>query len=283
MRILNWNCGGGFFTKEKYKSILKYDADILIIQECSKPTSSITKEFKCKYQINKLLWEVNYKKEEIEMEDKCKENEHKKNIKQKWLAVFPKENIKLEKIVLNNECDEQLTWWSEEETKIPIIKNKCLKIFNPVYIENFNLLLLGIHAEAPEKPKRYQYIGQVNTYLEKNKLELEKYKKIIIAGDFNTGFKENDKEKYDEFIKSYDENYNLKNCIYNYSNEFIPTYYKSNKDKYINDFIFLSKFLDVEPINPDDWRIDISGHKKWGYVSKENKGSDHCPLIIEIK
>ena len=39
MRIVSWNCGGwscGGFTVEKYHEMLRFNPDILVIQECTK-------------------------------------------------------------------------------------------------------------------------------------------------------------------------------------------------------------------------------------------------------
>lgn len=36
MRIVSWNCNGKF--REKYRYLLKLQADILVIQECENPS-----------------------------------------------------------------------------------------------------------------------------------------------------------------------------------------------------------------------------------------------------
>jgi hypothetical protein len=168
---------------------------------------------------------------------------------------------------------------------VSIIENNNLKAFNPVYINSLKLLLLGVHAKNPEKPNRLKWLGQIKEYLKTNKIILEKYENVIIAGDFNAGFKINDEEAYSELIKLFRNEYYLKNCVQNYSKKYIPTYYKPDALGYVDDFIFLSDLFSVKIIEPTDkteWEIDEKGNKRWGYIDKCSKGSDHCPLVIEI-
>jgi hypothetical protein len=101
--------------------------------------------------------------------------------------------------------------------------------------------------------------------------------RVIITGDFNTGFGENGEGEYNKFVESYNNKYNVKNCIQNYSDKFIPTYYHTNNCGYINDFCFFSKFNDINIINQKDEWENIGNIKLW-------KGlSDHRPFIIELK
>lgn len=114
----------------------------------------------------------------------------------------------------------------------------------------------------------------------KNVLENIK-NRIIMAGDFNTGFGENGKKEYNKFVGSYNNKYNLENCIKNYSNKFIPTYYHTKARHanvgYVNDFCFSSKFNDVTIINQKDEWENIGGIKLWRGLS------DHRPFIVELK
>lgn len=43
MKILSQNCNGKF--REKYKEVLKYKADIYVIQECEKPDKYFNKKY----------------------------------------------------------------------------------------------------------------------------------------------------------------------------------------------------------------------------------------------
>jgi exonuclease III len=281
MKILNWNCEGGFFTKGKYKLVEKYDADIMIIQECSNPDKSIDKKVTKLYQ--NYCWLPDYKQEEVLIEGRT--------VKDVGVAVFSKDGILLNGLPWKTECDEEITWWKvdkktetpTQKAGTPIIKNKRLRGFNPVYIEYLDLLLLGVHTKTGVTPKKYDGMGQMWAYLNNIVSELNNYKNVIIAGDLNAGFKECDREKYKKLIKTYDESSNLKESVRNYSDEFIPTHYESSGIGYINDFIFLSKFLNINVEPTGEWKANKKDKKKWGYVDEENKGSDHCPLILEIE
>jgi hypothetical protein len=103
--------------------------------------------------------------------------------------------------------------------------------------------------------------------------------RIILAGDFNTGFKNNDKSKkdYDKFIGMY-EKYNFKDCNKNYSPNFIPTsyWYLKYNGFYLNDFCFSKNMGKTELLNKKDEWEEIGKKKLW-------KGlSDHRPLIFNI-
>jgi exonuclease III len=102
-------------------------------------------------------------------------------------------------------------------------------------------------------------------------------KSIILTGDFNTGYKYIDKEKYDDFISKYQNKYNLKNCIHNYSKDFIPTsYWKRNGQFYINDYCFSKNFTNIKLLNKQDEWKNIGKMQLWRGLS------DHRALIIEL-
>ena len=44
MKIISWNCKGKF--REKFKEIIKEDADIYVICECENPACSESEEYK---------------------------------------------------------------------------------------------------------------------------------------------------------------------------------------------------------------------------------------------
>ena len=43
MKIISWNCCGKF--REKFKEIIKYNADIYVIQECEDPSQSKNEQY----------------------------------------------------------------------------------------------------------------------------------------------------------------------------------------------------------------------------------------------
>jgi exonuclease III len=144
---------------------------------------------------------------------------------------------------------------------------------------NENIIIINIYNK-----KNYAYYGSYTKMLEdfENDKEIINILKrtdsrIIIAGDFNTGFRIEDKEKYNNFIELYNK-FNFKDCFGNYSETFTPTYYHvSNKQFYLNDFCFSKNFCDIKIVNKNGEWENIDKRKLW-------KGlSDHKPLIIELK
>lgn len=104
-KILTWNCNGAF--RKKFESVLDFDADICIIQECENPTESGHKDY--------IKWADNYL--------------WTGDTKNKGLAIFAKPNIKLEK----------LNWTNN-------FKNHSVKHFLPCKVNNdFDLLAVWTH------------------------------------------------------------------------------------------------------------------------------------------
>ena len=100
---------------------------------------------------------------------------------------------------------------------------------------------------------------------------------IVLAGDFNTGFTINGKDKYIQFIELYWDKYKVKDGIKNYSDDFIPSSYWRKKGQfYLNDYCFFKNFTNIKLLNyQNDW-ININNTKYW-------KGlSDHRSFIYEI-
>jgi exonuclease III len=213
VKILSWNCDGGFFTKEYYKNILKHNADILIIQECSDPDKALSKEILELYP--RKVWLPDYKQDEVLLEGRT--------VKDIGIGIFSREENSLKKLSWETECDHDIIWWKDDKVpETPIIRNKRLRGFNPVsvYIKEKDLLLtvLGVHTKTGisyDPPNLGNKIGspndkgQMRLYLEKNGHRLKDCKKerkgVIIAGDLNTGFRDNEKDrkKYYELIEPY--------------------------------------------------------------------------------
>ncbi len=118
MKILSWNCNGKF--REKYKEILKYNADIYVIQECEKPDKYFNKKYEnFKNFANNYLWIGN--------------NDNK------GLAVFAKDNINLK----------ELKW-----------KNYSLRYFLPILVNNkYTLLAVWAGKPYIEEYYVYQQIN----------------------------------------------------------------------------------------------------------------------------
>lgn len=80
MKIISWNCNCKF--REKFKEIIKYNADIYVIQECENPEVCSNLEYK------------DFSKNHIWIGNNCN----------KGLGIFAKENIKLEKLDWPSYC-----------------------------------------------------------------------------------------------------------------------------------------------------------------------------------
>ncbi|HNI87163.1 MAG TPA: endonuclease/exonuclease/phosphatase family protein, partial [Leptospiraceae bacterium] len=133
MKIITWNCNGGF--RKKFKRLLGFNADIYIIQECEEigKYESFQKEL-LENSIENFLW--------------TGEN------KNKGLGVFSKKNIEIEKLDWNFSY-----------------RGRTLKYFLPFQVnKEFRILAVwNHHADA----KVFSYIGQFWLFLQNNKKEFK--------------------------------------------------------------------------------------------------------------
>jgi exonuclease III len=105
LKIVTWNCNGAF--RKKFHSLINYQADIYIIQECENPIESKDNEYQ--------IWANNY----LWIGD----------TKNKGLGIFAKPEIILEK----------LDWTNK-------FKNHSVKYFLPCKVNNdFDLLAVWTH------------------------------------------------------------------------------------------------------------------------------------------
>lgn len=105
MKIISWNCNGAF--RKKFKHLLDFNADILVIQECENPSKTDHDEYK--------QWAENY----LWIGDN----------KNKGLGIFAQKSITLDK----------LNW----PTKF---KDHDVKYFLPCRVnDNFDLLAVWAH------------------------------------------------------------------------------------------------------------------------------------------
>jgi exonuclease III len=110
MKIISWNCNGAL--RNKFEHLLKFDADVCVVQECENPIHTNHKEY--------LLWASNYL--------------WKGDSKNKGIGVFAKSEIKLE-----------LLDWSS------IYKDHEVKLFLPCLINN-EIQLLGVWTKQNSSP-----------------------------------------------------------------------------------------------------------------------------------
>lgn len=233
MKIVTWNCNGAF--RKKFKSIIDLDADIYVIQECEDPKLCKDEDYK--------NWARNY----LWIGDS----------KNKGLAIFAKENIKIEK----------LDW-------VNVYDGHEVKHFLPCLINN-KTKLLAIWAHQNNSPT-FGYIGQIWKYLKINK---DKLRETIIIGDFNSN---SIWDKWDRWWNHSDVVNELNevglNSVYHYrfnekqGEETKPTFFlqrKVNKPYHI-DYIFSNE----EVLNTLRY-FDILEKENWLDLS------DHLPLLLE--
>lgn len=110
MTIITWNCNGAF--REKFESLDKFNADILVIQECENPAETKSKKYKD--------WATNY----LWQGDN----------KNKGLAVFAKSHLPLNK--LN---------WTDT------YKDHKVKHFLPVSVDN-KFIILAVWTHQNNSP-----------------------------------------------------------------------------------------------------------------------------------
>jgi exonuclease III len=269
MVIIDWNCQGKF--REKH-GILKYNWDILAIQECEDPeyVKNKSEEYYRWARNHHYIW---------------KGDNHNKGV-----GIFSKNNnMKL------------LEWPNEfpngEEFDYPDILfpdhliSKELKYFVPVNInEDFMLLNISTKKLGGTGSTKYQYTGLITQYLKLNK-DMMINKDIIIVGDFNNNIrlceKYPDKVRFKKMMAEFDaieyeSLYHISNNI-KIGEEQYPTRYYSgknikNRPDHI-DYCFVSKIFKngrIKVAQENEWKLNEKGNKRW-----EGK-SDHCPIIIEF-
>ncbi|EMY71205.1 endonuclease/exonuclease/phosphatase family protein [Leptospira vanthielii] len=250
MKIISWNCSGGF--RKKYPRTFNLKADILIIQECENPYNY--PEFFKKLEHTKYFWEG--------------ENQNR------GIGIFFNETIDLK----------LLNWSSEFSISIPGVisehlrwNTKDLKQFLGVSIsENHNLIAVWTKGG---KNQSFRYIGQFWKYLLANKSNIVE-KPTIIIGDFNSNSIWDKIDRWwnhTEIIKILN-SWNYKSLYHEaytekQGEEKIPTFFLQRKKEksYHIDYAFLPNELlknsEIQLGKFEDW-IDLS---------------DHVPLIIEFE
>lgn len=221
MKIVTWNCNGAF--RKKFDSILDFDADIYIIQECENPNESNHSNYKD--------WACNY----IWIGD----------TKNKGLGVFAKPTIKIEK--LN---------WTDK------FKDHTVKHFLPCKINN-NFDLLAVWTHRNNSPnfgyigQLWKYI-QVNRECLNNTLIAGDFNSNSIWDEWDRWWNHSDvvRELKELGIESI--YHNLTNE--KHGKETIPTLYFQKKltRPYHIDYIFGAKIFTEKTI-----KFEIGQFDKW--------------------
>jgi len=248
MKVVTWNCGGGF--RDKFKIIEKLEADVYVIQECENPDLSSNGDYKS--------WA---------------------NGRRAWVGKPGKKGLGIftSKLPL-----EALNW--EKSFNWPNVKNISEsddpRYFLPCRFDN-KVNLLGVWAHRGSIHK-YRYIGQVWGYLQINKTNLATSETLIL-GDFNSNkiwdvervkaqWKHSDvvselsemgfKSLYHELGKGVEQGKEEVNTFYSYRDE--------NKPYHI-DYVFGSKAILVKKPS-----------FKVGQFTEWIKHSDHMPITVEF-
>ncbi|MBC7694330.1 MAG: endonuclease/exonuclease/phosphatase family protein [Burkholderiales bacterium] len=235
MKIVSWNCNGAL--RKKFNALMTIDADIYIIQECENPADSKDKDYK--------NWASNY----LWIGDS----------KNKGLALFAKENIKLD-----------LLDWSNN------YKDHSVKYFLPCMINNdFQLLAVWTHQN---NSPNFGYIGQFWKYLQVNK---DKFRKIIIVGDLNSNAIWDQWDRWwnhSDVIKELEE-ISIKSLYHEFykesqGKEIKPTFFlqKNASKSYHIDYYFSSK-----EITSNLKGLEVGDFSNWKQMS------DHVPMTITLK
>lgn len=235
MKIVTWNCNGAL--RNKFGRLAELEADICIVQECENPELAKHKEYK--------TWASNYL--------------WKGDTKNKGVAIFAKDNIKLDALDWSNQYEDH-----------------SVKYFLPCRINNkFNLL--GVWTHKNNSPN-FGYIGQFWKYLQVNK---NQFGDVIIAGDFNSNAIWDEWDRWWNHSDVVDilRKQNVLSVYHEMTNEaqgkeIQPTFFLQRKleKPYHIDFIFCSESIINQVKN-----FEIGDLNKWIEVS------DHLPLVMELR
>lgn len=161
MKIVSWNCEGGFYENRKYKKIQKLDADIYVIQEVNKPKCADDE------------YEEFMKNSELLLYDDNDESGNNKGI-----AIIAKEGIKLD----NNN-------WEFEYNDFLSLRVK----------DSFNLVGVWTHKKKGNSSK--EYVNRMEKYLEDHDKEFINSDNLIICGDFNIDISLKEQEGQNRYIE----------------------------------------------------------------------------------
>ena len=247
MKIITWNCNGGF--RNKLAEIDKLNADILVIQECENPAMST---IKYKDWAGEYLWVG--------------------ESKNKGIGVFPKKDNSVSHLKLDGEfkisgltgTSETLTW-----------STSSLRLFLPFSINN-DIHALGVWTKGSDS-EVFGYMGQFWKYLQIHKNDFKREKQLIL-GDFNSNKIWDKKDRWwnHSDVVTELEKIDLASLYHHHFNEeqgseSSPTLFlqKNIQKPYHIDYVFVSK----DYLSSD---IKIGQRENWLSLS------DHMPIEIGI-
>ncbi|MCW7471732.1 endonuclease/exonuclease/phosphatase family protein [Leptospira kanakyensis] len=249
MKIVSWNCAGGF--RKKFEKIKNLNPDIIIIQECENP-NLYKKEF-LSFEYKSFIWEG--------------------ESKNKGIGIFTKPNLKLQKLEWNHVFEISIS-----EIKSDLLKwnSKDLKQFLPFSI-NDNIHFIAVWTKGNEN-QAFGYVGQFWKYILANKNEILNQKPIII-GDFNSNkiWDKIDRWWNHSEIINILESWNYKSLYHEkfqeeQGKEKNPTFFLQRKREkpYHIDYAF------IQSVKLKKASLELGKFEDW------IEFSDHLPLIIEF-
>ena len=252
MRIVSWNCAGGF--KKKYHLLDTLKFDLLIIQECEDPARTTSKYYKD--------WAQNYL--------------WKGNNKNKGIGIFTKKHFSLEKLEWSNSFTLPI---KKDQSSCHTWSTDDLELFLP-FSYNRSKTIIGVWTKSADC-KKFAYIGQVWKFLQLHSQELTQNNNTsnYLIGDFNSNRIWDGKSRWKNHSDVVEELSALGlTSLYHHSrmedhgHETTPTFYMYRKPEkpYHIDYAFCPEdTLDAH-------KLTIGDSQEW------LNHSDHVPLIIDI-
>ncbi len=249
MKIVTWNCGGGFRNKIGHADSL--NADLLIIQECEDPALS---SIEYRKWAGDYIWTGSNKN--------------------KGIGIFPKNGHSVETLKWSGNYSlnglhsqsEAKSWWTEDlQLFLPFTLNNDINIL-ACWTKGSNDLVFG-------------YIGQLWKYIQIHRNDL-KYPRTIIAGDLNSNAIWDKPDRWWNHSDAISELEELGfESLYHYLNDCAqgleehPTFYlhRNSAKPYHIDYFLMTRDLLTSS------QLEIGDIVSWLSVS------DHMPLIATLE
>ena len=229
MRIVSLNCcwQKKGFTDEKRKEILRFNPDILIVQECKQEDWK-----KLNYTDKKGHWYG---------DDKDSQGDPNKIL---GIGIFCNNDFSIDCSLFENQDISNMRYALPYKIK---------------YKDEEILTLFSVWTKSGYENYHIPILNSLEYFYSKTKSP------IVLAGDFNTGSTRDNLHWYEE-LKTKLEKYGLKNCAVNSEYEFEPTFFHDKTNNYFtNDFCFIPKNLNINEFyvdkmnNEKSWR-GLSDH-----------------------
>lgn len=249
MKIVSWNCGGGFYTYDKYKKIRELDADIYVIQEVNKPKNA-DEEYK-DFMKNSFL--LPYYETD--------------NGWDKGIAIIAKEDIELK----NNHWDYEYN---------DFLSLRVNDSFDLVAVWTHDKI--KINGEWQEKGKGIsEYVNRAADYMELYEHELRTSDNLVMVGDFNIDITNNNHKNKGKFAYTL-KDYGYESIYHKLNNKGLnekcePTLYMGRKSGVDKEFYVDYLFTKPELVTS----FELGSKDEYIGPAKTNN-SDHIPLIFEV-